>query len=458
MKRIYKRTVASLLVVAVFLCGFGLYLVRYVTQGDEWVTFAVNRHAYTDGVLTRGSIYDANGALLAGISEDGARIFNESASVRRAVLHTVGDAEGNIGTGLLSSHATALMGYDLVNGAYSRTGEGNVIHTTLDSSLCAEALAALDGRKGAVVVYNYQTGAVVCMVSAPGYDPLDPPEIRPGDDRYDGAYINRAISSAFTPGSVFKVVTLAAAIETMPDLWEREFNCTGKTLVGGETVTCSGVHGQIGIEDALAVSCNVAFAELSLELGAGVLERYAARAGLLDGFTLSGLPVAAGRFDRAPADSADLAWSGIGQYNDLVTPLAMARLMGAIAAGGRTANPYLIERVTTPLGLPAAASGKGGHTRLLSEHTAELLREMLRYNVTSYYGEWRFPGLEIGGKSGTAEVAQGDAPHAWFTGFLDDPAHPYAFAVFVENGGWGVSAAGSVANRVLQALVADSDG
>ena len=151
--------------------------------------------------------------------------------------------------------------------------------------------------------------------------------------------------------------------------------------------------------------------------------------------------------------TARLAWSGIGQYNDLVNPLAMARYMGAIAAQGRAVNPQLIDKVRTPLGLPGAITWPSGHTRLMSSSTADTLKQMLRYNVTSYYGEWRFPGLAVCAKSGTAEVAEGDAPHAWFTGFLDDPENPYAFAVIVENGGWGVSVAGAVANQVLQQLV-----
>ncbi len=451
MKRIYKRTVAALLVAAMFLCGFGLYLIRYVTDGDKWVTFAVNKHAYTNGVLTMGAVYDTNGVLLAGI-ENGRRIYSDDYDIRRSTLHVVGDSAGNIGTGLLASYATTLMGYDIVNGAYSRTGEGNRIYTTLDAELCATALSALNGSKGAVVVYNYKTGDVVCMVSAPGFDPLDPPDIADGDDRYDGAYINRAISSSFTPGSIFKLVTLEAAIEHLPDLWDKTFTCTGSTVVAGEEINCSGTHGTIDVNDALAVSCNVAFAELALELGADKIEKYAEKAGLLDTFRMGELTVAAGRFDKADAGSADLAWSGIGQYHDLVNPLAMARYMAAIASGGRATNPSLIDKVKSPLGLPMGLYGNG-HTRLLSAGTADTLKSMMRYNVTSYYGDWRFPGLSMCAKSGTAEVASGDAPHAWFTGFLDDPDNPYAFAVFVENGGWGVSVAGAVANQVLQELV-----
>ena len=116
MKRIYQRTIAALLLVVLLLAGFGLYLFRYITQGDKWVTFGVNSHAYSNGVLKMGSVYDVNGELLSTIS-DGYRVFSDDYTVRRATLHVVGDAAGNIGTGLLTSHATDLIGYDILNGA-----------------------------------------------------------------------------------------------------------------------------------------------------------------------------------------------------------------------------------------------------------------------------------------------------------------------------------------------------
>ena len=154
MKRIYKRTIAALLLVAVFLGGFGLYFVRYLKDGDKWVTFGVNSHVYSNGVLKTGGVYDRNGVSLA-VMQDGYRVFNEDYYVRRSTLHVVGDAAGNIGTGLLTSHATDLMGYNIINGVYSRTGKGNNIYTTLDSDLCSAAINSLGGNKGAVVVYNY---------------------------------------------------------------------------------------------------------------------------------------------------------------------------------------------------------------------------------------------------------------------------------------------------------------
>lgn len=453
MKRLAKRTIASMLLVVLLLSGFGLYAVRYLIYGDDWAAFGVNRHAYNNsGVLARGTIVDRNGTVLAYV-DNNERMFAESYSARRATLHVVGDALGNIGTGLLSSFDTELMGYNFIGGLYSLSGAGNTVRTTIDADLCVRAYEALGGRKGAVAVYNYVTGEVVCMVSTPGFDPYDPPADVGDDPRYDGIYINRAVSSTFTPGSTYKLITLSAAIEQIDDLWDRTFTCEGKFQIGYDVITCTSTHGRLNIHDALARSCNCAFAQLALEVGGEAIQKKAGAAGLLDSFSMSGIPVAAGRFDMPDAGSSDLAWAGIGQYNDLVNPLAMARYMGAIANGGAVVSPRIVSQVTSPLGIPVGVYWRGLKTRLLPETTADTLKDMMRYTVTSFYGQGMFPGLEICAKSGTAEVASGETPHAWFVGFLDDPQNPYAFAIIVENGGWGLSAAGAIANAVLQAAV-----
>ena len=147
--------------------------------------------------------------------------------------------------------------------------------------------------------YNYKTGEVLCMVSTPTFDPADPPTIQDGDSRYDGVYINRLLSATFTPGSVFKVVTTAAVIETLPDWESRTFHCDGQYELGDFTITCPYAHGDMTLRDAFAKSCNCAYAQLSVELGGETLERYAKKAGLLDSISVSGLQTAQGSFTAA---------------------------------------------------------------------------------------------------------------------------------------------------------------
>jgi len=456
LRKIAARAFACLLLVLFMIGGFSIYLVRYISDGDRWVTFQVNRHVYSNAELSVGKVVDRDGVLLASMSK-GAQLYNSSETTRRSTLHVVGDIGGNIGTGVLSYHATDLMGYSILNGVYSHTGRGNTIHIAIDSSLNEIAYRALEGRKGAVIFYNYVNGEVICMVSTPTFDPYYPlNENQLEWNDYEGVYINRCISSSFTPGSIFKIVTLAAAIETIPELFEISFYCNGSTTVAGETITCSSVHGQCDIYDAFAGSCNVAFSDLTQMISGQVLKEYASKFGLLDSTSVSKIPTAKGSFTVAATGSEDLSWSGIGQYEDLVNPVAMTRLVAAIANKGVAVTPRLITGVNSEYGLPLGLGYRTKNTkRIMSEATAMKLAEMMQYNTihvyNDYYGFSRF--ISLGAKSGTAETNDGKLPHAWFCGFLQDKNNPIAFTVIVEHAGWGLQQAAPIADAVLQALV-----
>ena len=179
--------------------------------------------------------------------------------------------------------------------------------------------------------------------------------------------------------------------------------------------------------------------------------QYAKKAGLLDSLSVSGISTAAGSFTAAAEGSADLGWSGVGQYNDLVNPCAMMTLCGTIANRGTQVPPRLLLKETTAAGLRIGHSPAEKHSGTLSSDTCALLASMMRRNVTEHYGQSSFGSLAVCAKSGTAEVGSDARPHSWFTGFVDDADHPLAFVVVVENGGSGASAAGSVAAKVLTA-------
>ena len=439
MKKLQRRAYSALLVAICLLVGMGVYVWRFAVHGRDWANFTGNAAVYENGRVLTGTITDRNGLVLADI-DDGQRVFNADETIRTACVHAVGDRERNIGTGALTLFAEALSGYSPVTGL---SAEGATVALSIDARLNAAAFAALAGRKGTVGVMDYTTGEIICMVSSPAFDP--DVGIDPQDAQYDGAYLNRLISAAYTPGSTFKLVTLAAAIETIPDLYERRFTCNGSITVDGNQLNCTAVHGSQTIEQALANSCNCAFAELALELGGDTLAKYAGQLGLTGRLTMDGTATAAGRFDAAADGSADLAWSGVGQATDLVCPLAMLRLSAAIAAGGTAAEPTVL------------LNGKTDTSNIMSISTAEKLKAMMNYNVAAAYGPWNFPGLALCAKSGTAEVGDGTS-HAWFTGFLNDEAHPWAFVVVIENGGSGARNAGPVANAVLQKATELFDG
>ena len=453
MRRIEKRAGVCLLLAAALALGLLVFTLRFFTRGSAWASAPFNRHLYTNGQLSVGRVLDRDGDLLTWVDGNGVRRYYDGATVRRATLHAVGDRGGNIGTAALVAFAGRLSGYNPLTGVYTPMGTGNDLTLTLDARYNYIALNALNGRKGAVGVYNYKTGEILCMVSSPTFDPLSPPAQIEGNEAYDGVYLNRFLSGTFVPGSVFKTVTLTAAIERIPDLFTRRWTCTGSTPVGGEGITCPHAHGEVDIYGALAQSCNGVFALLSAELGPQVMTQYAQKAGLTDSRSVSGIPTAAGRFQVDQASQAQLGWAGVGQYTDAVNPCALMVYMGAVASGGRAAAPQLVLKTQNALGLNLSPYFRRRTEVLIDAATAATLTEMMAQTVTETYGTRRFPNMDLCAKSGTAEVGGGKQPNAWFAGFLRNEDAPYAFVVLVEEGGSGADAAGSVAGKVLDAIV-----
>jgi len=452
MKKIERRAIVCSILALLLAAGLGFFLVRYFLNGGSWASSAFNRHLYnTDGVLISGTVLDRDGDVLSTV-ENGRRTYYDNETVRKATLHAVGDLQGSIGTGALNAFADKLTGYDLLNGAFG-ADRGSELYLTIDARYNYEAYQALNGRAGTVAVYNYKTGEILCMVSAPSYDPLHVPADIETNDRYKGAYLNRFLSSSFTPGSVYKTVTLAAALEEIPDLWDRTWTCEGSVQIGEETIICSGTHGEQHIGDAFANSCNVAFAQIAAELGADTMQKYTEQAGLTDSYSVNGLPTAVGSFQWEGITDGQLGWAGVGQGKDQVNPCALMVYMGAIANGGKAAEPYLIRKTVSSLGIPSLPHITQHTGQLIDSKTAATVANFMANNVTETYGTKRFPNMELCAKSGTAEVGTGQTPHAWFAGFLRNEDAPYAFVVLVENGGGGNAVAGTVAGKVLNVIV-----
>ena len=445
MKKIEKRAIMCLLLAFVLLTGVGIFSYRYVAHGDDWASYEGNRDVYNEGDLSKGKLYDTNGTLLMQNTPDG-MIFNDDASVRTALMHITGDKDNNISTGANRAFTDELIGYNLINGVYSLNNAGKDVSLTLDANICATAYEALAGRSGTVGVYNYKTGEILCMVSSPTYDPVDPPS-----EPEDGVYINRFTSATFVPGSIFKLVTAAAAIENLDDAYTWEINCTGSVSYGGEyAVTDVSAHGTVDLEKALEVSCNCYFGQLAEKLGPDLLEKYTEKAGLMTSYDIDGIKTTEGTFDF-PDSGMNLAWTGIGQWEDMINPCSMMVYMGAIANGGEATHPNIVKPTTFMEKQIDKITTKT--TNMIDSTTAASLTEMMANNVVSHYGSENFPGLSLCAKSGTAEVGDYKEPHAWFAGFLNDDSNPYAFIVLVENSGYGADVAGAVANTVMQAVV-----
>lgn len=447
-----KRAYVLYVFIIAFLVGLGFLMYSFFVNGGEWTSNLVNKHIYTNGqIASAGTVYDVNGTPLV-YSENGKRIYNSNSLVRKATLHAVGDNSSYIATGVQHIYSSKLSGYDFVNGVYNlkKYNRGNDINLTLDAEVCKTAYLALDGRKGTVGVYNYKTGEIICMVSTPTYDPQNKPSGMDGNSAYEGVYLNRFISGQYTPGSIFKVVTAISALENIPDIESRTFKCTGKYHTPSGDVICNGTHGTVTFEEALNHSCNSAFAEIALELGKEKLMTTAGELGFNLKEKMGEITVSKSSFDVSQTNEVDLGWAGIGQYTTMVNPCHMLTLMGAIANGGTAVKPYFVKSMVSPTDtVTEIGKTEISETVSIDSGIAQKMINLMRSNVKNYYGDYRFPNLEMCGKTGTAQIDNGES-HSWFAGFSKNPDTPYAVICVVENSGSGLAAAGPVVNKVMQ--------
>lgn len=180
--------------------------------------------------------------------------------------------------------------------------------------------------------------------------------------------------------------------------------------------------------------------------------------GITQSFNVGNTPTVKGKYDVSKAQDNDLGWSGIGQYTDLANPMQMAIMCGAVANHGQSVQPYFVSDIYKGDFSPVRAPGASADRELLSRNTADTLNEMMRYTVTSNYGDGMFPSLEVCAKTGTAEVGDPDSNDAWMVGFSRDEDAPLAFAVVVEKGSLGYSTAGPVAVAAMEAAAASLRG
>lgn len=453
---------------AVFIAGF-IFMMGYFTYsvnayGQRWFNNPYNpRLGQGQSTVIPGTIFDIKGERLAYTDENGNRKYMENEQGRKALSHVVGDTNGKGATGAETFQAGYLLGFktNLAERLYQTfTGQpsrGQDIVLTVDAQLQREAYRLMDGRKGAVVVMDYKTGALLTLLSAPGYDAqATRGAVEDEQAQSDAIYYNRALQGAYPPGSVFKIITAAAAIEN--GLGNRTFLSEASWEVEGGAVTNAGgaAYGEISLAEAFAVSCNVSFAKMSVELGADKLMDTARRLGFNTNFTFQDLMMYTSSYPQ-PEDDLELAWSGVGQGRDTVSPLHMALIAGTVANEGKMMQPRVLAGTRVMDGRATLQTQGRVLKDALNEQTAQALKYMMVQAVESGTATGaKMSGLSVGGKTGTAEVSSGGAvaPHSWYAGFIDDEQHPLCIAVVVENAGSGAKAAVPVAKAVLDKAVA----
>ena len=376
---------------------------------------------------------------------------------------------------LLSGSSDQLFYRRVVDLVTGRQQQGASVELTIDPAAQKAAAAGLGNQRGAVVALDPRTGAILALVSSPSYDPNrltshDLAAVQTAYKRLNAAgndpLVDRAINGdLYPPGSTFKVVTAAAALSS-GKYTESSSVFGGARLDLPQTTAdlpndfagACGPGNRVDLTRALEISCNTAFGSLGLTLGGNALREQAAKFGFGDRLNVP-MPVTPSTVPAGmnPPQSAQAA---IGQFDVRVTPLQVAMVSAGVANKGVVMSPYVVKTVRSP-GLDVLEQGRPQQlSQAVSPDVAAQLTRMMEKVVASGTGtRAQIPGVQVAGKTGTAQQGKGQPPHAWFTGFApaDDPK--IAVAVVVEDGGragneaFGGRVAAPIAKSVMEAVL-----
>ncbi len=467
-QRMRFRLMAFFLIALLMLAGgYGVYSVS--TYGSRWFGSSYNtRYRAAKKTVIPGDILDRNGTVLATADSEGKRTYPTQWHTRSALVHVVGDLDGNVANTVDTFQASYLWGFETsLKERFEalRTGQqrrGDNVTLTVDATLqttLAAAFSSLEGSKGkagAVVVMNYKTGEVLTLLSLPTFDPLGSMDSVKVDPLHP--FWNRSVQSVQAPGSTFKIITAVSALQNLPNATTHQFDCsTGATKIMDKLIRDYGYehHGMITLDKAFRVSCNNSFAQAALLIGDKNLRQTAEDFGFNDNFLFRDLVVENSVYPTKNRNDVEIAWSGAGQSQVAATPLHMCMVAAAIANDGTMMEPRLIRQVTSPTGIQRQGFTSKVYRQACTPEMAAQIEVYMKDVVARGTGKSAaVEGLSIAGKTGSAESSIDGryVTHAWFVGYIDDAAYPYAVCVFVEEGASGGKAAAPIAKEVFQWL------
>ncbi|WP_392962946.1 penicillin-binding transpeptidase domain-containing protein [Streptomyces sp. LN245] len=378
--------------------------------------------------------------------------------------------------GILSGTDPMLTPFPLFSGPTRARGSGGRVVTTLNPAAQQAAYEGLGGRRGAVAAIEPSTGRILALVSTPSYDPArlsgTGPDVTGAwaglNCRSDKPMLNRAIRQTYPPGSTFKVLTAAAALDSgvVDDVDAPTRSPDPYRLPGTTTRLTNEIEGceDASLRYAFTWSCNTVFAKLGVDIGLDDMTRTAANFGFNDRKLRIPFSVAPSNFDLR-LDRAQLGLSSIGQFDTRATPLQMAMIASAVAGDGSVKTPYLVERTTTRRGATLSTNGPRVLHQAMRASTAQRMRELMTDVVEKGTGTVAaIPGATVGGKTGTAQHGIGNSgtPYAWFISWAradGSMAPAVAVAVVVEDAAadrgdiTGGGFAGPIARAVMEAVL-----
>lgn len=355
----------------------------------------------------------------------------------------------------------------------NRQPQGGAVELTINPRAQQIAMDALDGRTGAVVAIDPSTGAILALASSPSFNPnrLSSHDTTDIQNYYEylnanpkQPLLNRPLAMTLPPGSTFKLVTAAAALEsgqykansTLPGPASIKLPNSSHSL-GNWTRSSCGYNSKTTLDNALAVSCNTAFAWLGMKLGEDAIADQARKFGFETSFAVP-MNAATSKYPTG-MDKAQTAMSAIGQFDVQATALQMAMVGAGIGNDGIVMRPYLVNQVLGPNLKVLENASPQQFSRAMSVQNARTLGEMMTHVVDRGTGSnARISGIAVGGKTGTAETNPGSPAHAWFVGIAPAKQARVAVAVVLQNGGGASEISGNglaapIARAVMQAVL-----
>jgi peptidoglycan glycosyltransferase len=430
--------------------------------------------------VRRGLILDRNGMALADRSVDAAgtvhRVYSDP-----SLSQVIGYDSPRYGKSELEKSYNAYLSGQIFGTSWQSQLDqwehkptiGDDLTLTIDDQLQRQVASILPHVPSSAIVADPRNGEILAMVSKPGFDAN-----QVGSTAYWNSLIhdplspliNRPVNGFYPPGSTFKVATLSAALDTGTMTLNTTFNppdSTGPLTVDSHTfcddltIPCASLNNLPGgvssvtLEQALMYSDNIAFAHVGLALGNGRFLDYARRFGL-DQSTPFDIPVSTSHV-ATPSETFDpveLASTAFGQGGLNLTPMQMLMITEAVANGGAVPQPVLVRKVTAPDGSLVRSGSYGTLYRPISAATARQVTDAMVQVVQAGSGfNAQIPGVQVAGKTGTAETGGGQKPHAWFVAFAPADHPRVAVVVMIEHGGEGAFVAAPLAKQILQAAL-----
>ena len=462
-----KKVIHLLTFFSVLFLGLIVYLTTInINYSDEYTQSAYNtRNTAQEAKIKRGTITDRNGTVLAYNETDENNRQRRVYPYKNLYSHVIGYSSSQYGKSLLErQHNQQLLGKSDMAHVFSldrlfdnAVTEGNDLKLTIDHKLQQTARKLMRNYTGAVVAMNPKTGEILAMVSMPDFDPNEDAlknNWATLNTDTKSPFLTRATMGLYPPGSTYKVVTSAIILEAnrQDDIVD---DTEGKIHIDTKDISNAGksVYGQTNLEKGFIKSSNVYFASMGSKLDDDLHKDMAERFLLGESISFD-LPYNKSKFENGKMTPLDCAIASIGQGKTLVTPLHLALICSTVANDGYMPKPYIVSSISKDNRI-ISRSVSSMMTQPISSSVASQLKELMYKTVLNGTGTAaRIPGIEVCGKTGTAEnektIENESMTHATFIGFApyDDPQ--IAVSVVLEYAGFGGSVAAPIAREIIK--------